>query len=133
MCDALQKYMTEQKITVTDSTTASTCFTEGYQCISKHKSNCFTCKERPYTQQCLFCLQYECSVTPGSFCCPQLQEALTCDNYLANHQNTTSSSSLLLPVWAIIIICVGAVFLILIGLLYYYKSFEKTPDTTKLY
>jgi hypothetical protein len=129
MCDALQTYMVNNKLTVTDTTTASTAYTEGLQCITKYKSNCSACYESPYTAECLYCLQFECSVTPGKFCCPQLKEAMACDDHLCHNQNTVRKSSLLIPVWAIIVIVLGTLFLIGFGLIYYYKSQIKSNET----
>ncbi len=134
MCDALQSYMVDTEQTISDLNTATVAYTEGLQCISNYKSNCTACRNSsPYSSQCLYCLQYECSVTPGKFCCPNLKNALACDEHLAHNQNTYKKSSLLIPVWAIIVIVVGTLLLIGVALIYYYKSQIKTPTSTKLF
>lgn len=132
MCDALQSYMADQKLTITDSTTTSNAYTHGLQCISKYKSNCTACTETPYTSECLYCLQFECSVTPNTLCCPKLKEAMACDEHLCRNNNTTKKSSLLLPIWAIIVLVIGSLLLLGFGLLFYYKSQIKST-TTKLF
>ena len=134
MCDNLQAYMVATKQTVTDANTATVAYTEGLKCISTYKANCTSCRNSPpYSVECLYCLQFQCSVTPGAFCCPKLKEAMACDDYLCHNQNMVQKSSLLIPIWAIIVIVIGAVLLIGIGLLFYYKSQIKTTNSSKLF
>jgi hypothetical protein len=133
MCDALEAMMVKNQLTISDTTITTMAYAEGLQCISKYKSNCAECKETPYSPQCLYCLQYQCSVTPGTFCCPYLKEAMACDDHLCRHQNTVKTSSLLIPVWAIILLVIGSLFLIMVGIAIYYKSQIKSKLDSNLF